>query len=161
MSIVSDFIIFLTGAAIGGLFSEIIFKPFVELRRLRTDVVTALREYSGYFLPMPASIPLEQRQKASEAICRLASGIHPFVADAPMYGLVRRLFWLPPKENFERASAPLTRLSNFHASYHPTDLFRLVSDRQEVCELLGRPLPSNERRDSEEITRLLKDLSQH
>lgn len=155
-----EFLWFLAGAALGSWGSEVVYKPFVALRRLRTDIAVTLQECSGYFITMPATIDPLQRQAASEAIYRHASRIRPLLKDAPLYPIFRHVFRLPSHERFAKAEKPLTQLANFHAQRTPTEVMLLGHYRQDVCDLLDRPVLEGERRSADEKARLMELLRQ-
>ena len=138
----------LIAGGLGGWLAQVLHNPGTALRALRTDIATALTNYSDLY--SNPTVTNGREGEAKKVFRELAARLEAYQANLPLFGLTRHLYGLPSAANMREASRKLILLSNYRSygsasgTAMPDSAARAIVLRyeaQDVRVLLGIPMP--------------------
>lgn len=92
--------------------SEGIIKPYVEYRKVLSDISYTLIYYANLIVSTPAHSKRDEQVEISERLRQLSARLRSAITALPFHELMRLFQLVPPQERIQDAANRLIRMSN-------------------------------------------------
>ena len=108
LTLIAVFVVLL----VSQLASEGIIKPYVEYRKVLSDISYTLIYYANIIVSAPAHSKRDEQTEVSERLRQLSARLRSAITALPFHNLMRLLRLIPPQEKIYDAAGRLIRMSN-------------------------------------------------
>lgn len=92
--------------------SEGIIKPYLEYRKVLSDISYTLIYYANLIISTPAHSKRDEQVETSERLRQLSARLRAAITALPFHELMRMLRLIPSQDRIQDAAARLIRISN-------------------------------------------------